>query len=93
MWEILHLTINKMSKYVNRLGREVSEAREKLARSGGGSSGDESDDSRGDDRPTEEMLERMEERLESAQGDQKNLFLIIFQVYYIYYIFNGLIFV
>lgn len=70
-----------MSKYVNRLGREVTEAREKLARSGGGSSGDESDDSRGDDRPTEEMLERMEERLESAQGDQKNLFLIIFQVY------------
>lgn len=79
VWEILHLTINKMSKYVNRLGREVTEAREKLARSGGGSSGDESDDSRGDDRPTEEMLERMEERLESAQGDQKNLFLIIFQ--------------
>uniref|UniRef100_A0A069DZJ7 Nuclear cap-binding protein subunit 1 n=1 Tax=Panstrongylus megistus TaxID=65343 RepID=A0A069DZJ7_9HEMI len=83
IWEILHLTINKMSKYVNRLSRELSEAREKLARSGAGSSsGDESDDSltgRGDDKPTEEMVERMEERLETAQGDQKNLFLIIFQ--------------
>lgn len=31
------------------------------------------------DAPTEEMIERMEERLESAQSDQKNLFLIIFQ--------------
>lgn len=30
--------------------------------------------------PTEEMVERMEERLEAAQADQKNLFLIIFQV-------------
>lgn len=73
-----------MSKYVSRLSRELSEAREKLARSGAGSSsGDESDDSltgRGDDKPTEEMVERMEERLETAQGDQKNLFLIIFQV-------------
>ncbi|BES94532.1 Nuclear cap Hypothetical protein protein subunit 1, 80kDa [Nesidiocoris tenuis] len=84
IWEILHLTINKMSKYVSRLTRELKEAREKLARSGGAnsSSGDESDDSMGgrrDDKPTEEMVERMEERLETAQGDQKNLFLIIFQ--------------
>ena len=35
-----------------------------------------------DDReiPTEEAIERMEERLETAQKEQKNLFLIIFQV-------------
>ena len=26
------------------------------------------------------MVERMEERLEAAQADQKNLFLIVFQV-------------
>jgi hypothetical protein len=32
------------------------------------------------------MVERMEERLEAAQSDQKNLFLIVFQVYY--YILN-----
>ena len=32
------------------------------------------------EQPTEEMVERMEERLEAAQADQKNLFLIIFQV-------------
>lgn len=30
--------------------------------------------------PTEEIVERMEEKLEAAQADQKNLFLIIFQV-------------
>lgn len=34
----------------------------------------------GGDKPTEEAVERMEEKLESAQSDQKNLFLIIFQV-------------
>ena len=30
--------------------------------------------------PTEDMIERMEERLETATSQQKNLFLIIFQV-------------
>jgi hypothetical protein len=33
-----------------------------------------------EDTPTEEMIERMEEKLQSAQSEQKNLFLIIFQV-------------
>ncbi|KAL1117702.1 hypothetical protein AAG570_004017 [Ranatra chinensis] len=86
IWEILHLTIRKMSKYVSRLGRELVEAREKLARYGasGGGEDDDSDDSGGgrkpnNDKPSEEMVERMEERLEAAQADQKNLFLIIFQ--------------
>ena len=37
----------------------------------------EPDDS---DLPSEEKIERMEERLETVQGEQKNLFLIIFQV-------------
>lgn len=32
--------------------------------------------------PSEEQIERMEERLEEAQSEQKNLFLIIFQVGY-----------
>jgi hypothetical protein len=34
----------------------------------------------GGEQPTEEMVERMDERLEAAQSDQKNLFLIVFQV-------------
>ncbi len=34
----------------------------------------------GGEKPTEEQVEKLEEKLESAQGDQKNLFLIIFQV-------------
>ena len=37
-------------------------------------------DGKDDETPTEEMIERMEERLESAQSEQKNLFLIVFQV-------------
>jgi hypothetical protein len=31
-------------------------------------------------KPTEEEVEKLEEKLEAAQADQKNLFLIIFQV-------------
>ena len=37
-------------------------------------------DIRDEDVPTEEMIERMEEKLETVQGEQKNLFLIVFQV-------------
>lgn len=36
--------------------------------------------------PTEEQIEELEEKLEAAQSDQKNLFLIIFQVFNIQYI-------
>ncbi len=32
------------------------------------------------EKPTEEQVEKLEEKLEAAQADQKNLFLIIFQV-------------
>lgn len=35
------------------------------------------------EKPTEEQVEKLEEKLEAAQGDQKNLFLIIFQVSFI----------
>jgi hypothetical protein len=38
------------------------------------------DDIRDEDIPSDEMIERMDERLEGAQSEQKNLFLIIFQV-------------
>ncbi|KAJ8977997.1 hypothetical protein NQ317_004542 [Molorchus minor] len=84
LWEILHLTIKKMNRHVIKLGAELGEAREKLARAE--SSDEESDDEDGKskkqedaEKPTEEMVERMEEKLEAAQADQKNLFLIIFQ--------------
>jgi len=33
-----------------------------------------------DDIPTEQDIEDLEEKLENAQSEQKNLFLIIFQV-------------
>ena len=38
---------------------------------GGGPSGE---------KPSEDHVEKLEEKLEAAQADQKNLFLIIFQV-------------
>lgn len=94
LWEILHLTIRKMSKHVSRLGRELAEARERLRHAE--SDSDESEDGDGEgnnnsskhavsgvgddhEKPSEDMVDRMEERLEAAQADQKNLFLIIFQ--------------
>lgn len=67
-----------MNKHVAKLQREVNDARERRT-------GNDSDDSSSDEeeqrpRPSEEEIERMEEKLEAAQADQKNLFLIIFQV-------------
>jgi len=90
LWEILHLTVRKMSKHVERLQKEQLEAREKLqAAESDSSDSDDAGDGNAEhrhrdridkgDRPTEEMVERMEERQEAAQADQKNLFLIIFQ--------------
>lgn len=83
IWEILHLTIRKMNKHVTKLSTELSEAREKLRRaeSRSGTSSDEEDTNKDKrERPSEDVVERMEEKLEAAQSDQKNLFLIIFQV-------------
>ncbi|XP_041980530.1 nuclear cap-binding protein subunit 1 [Aricia agestis] len=83
LWEILHLTIDKMNKHVTKLSKELQEAREALARADSSSS--DSEDETGtkkkkdQDKPTEEAVERMEERLELAHTDQKRLFLIVFQ--------------
>lgn len=83
LWEILHLTIKKMNKHVIKLGAELTDAREKLARVESSDSESDEDDSKkkqdDTEKPSEEMVERMEEKLEAAQADQKNLFLIIFQ--------------
>lgn len=72
-----------MNKHVTKLSTELSEAREKLRRaeSRSGTSSDEEDNNKDKrERPSEDVVERMEEKLEAAQSDQKNLFLIIFQV-------------
>lgn len=81
IWEILYLTINKMSKHVNRLTKELSEMREKIGHITNSSDSEEEEPQiKTEEKITEEMVEKMEEKLEAAQGDQKNLFLIIFQV-------------
>lgn len=70
-----------MSKHVIRLTKELADMREKVGHTNGSSdSEDEEPQIKSEEKVTEEMVERMEEKLESAQGDQKNLFLIIFQV-------------
>lgn len=88
LWEILHLTIKKMNKHVMKLSTELSEAKEKLARSAESSSSESEDENattprkrkiESGDKPTEEMVEKMEEKLEAAYVDQKRLFLIVFQ--------------
>nr|CAG4640733.1 EOG090X03JL [Eulimnadia texana] len=94
IWEILHVTIRKMSKHVSRLERELNDARDKLRAAPSDSSSDDDEEHNGasssrkrtdstgqkdTELPTEETVERMEEKLEAAQADQKNLFLIIFQ--------------
>jgi len=51
-------------------------------RSAGGRQG-----GRSGEKPSEDHVEKLEEKLEAAQADQKNLFLIIFQVNLIRYSF------
>lgn len=84
IWEILHLTIRKKNKHVTKLSTELTEAREKLrraeSRSGSSSEDEDNNKDRNKEKPSEDVVERMEEKLEAAQADQKNLFLIIFQV-------------
>lgn len=66
-----------------KLSQELSDAQEKLRRAesrSGSSSEDEESKEKNNERPSEDAVEHMEEKLEAAQADQKNLFLIIFQV-------------
>lgn len=93
-WEILHLTIRKMNKHVNKLSKEASDAR-KMINDESESDSEDSDMETGEnknrngerkrhsnksgEKPSEDQVEKLEERLEAAQADQKNLFLIIFQ--------------
>lgn len=79
------MTIRKMNKHVSRLQRELTEARDKMRRHDSDSESEDDRKRRREDhdekeKPTEEAVESMEEKLEAAQADQKNLFLIIFQV-------------
>ena len=78
-----------MNKHVSKLSKEATDARKMIEDSG--SDSDDSDDEKRNgssrhmrdksgDKPSEEQVEKLEEKLEAVQADQKNLFLIIFQV-------------
>jgi len=85
LWEILHLTIRKMSKKVQRLSTELKVATDKVRKAEMNSSESEMEEEGSPkqkemkDIPTEEQINQMEEQLETVQADQKNLFLIVFQ--------------
>uniref|UniRef100_A0A7N6AIM7 MIF4G domain-containing protein n=1 Tax=Anabas testudineus TaxID=64144 RepID=A0A7N6AIM7_ANATE len=64
IWEILHSTIRKMNKHVQKIQKELEEAKDKGILFEG---------------QLEEQIERLQEKVESAQSEQKNLFLVIFQ--------------
>uniref|UniRef100_A0A2D4JUE4 MIF4G-like type 2 domain-containing protein n=2 Tax=Micrurus TaxID=8634 RepID=A0A2D4JUE4_9SAUR len=77
IWEILHSTIRKMNKHVMMIQKELEEAKERLAKQH-----KRRDDVRSNERgnwPLEERIEHLQEKVESAQSEQKNLFLVIFQ--------------
>ncbi|KAK2168200.1 hypothetical protein LSH36_19g01045 [Paralvinella palmiformis] len=79
VWEIMHSTVKKMNKQVQKLQKEVDEARDRREAAHRRTRDGLDLDDEPEDVPTEEMIERMEDRLEAAQSEQKNLFLIIFQ--------------
>ncbi|RWS16426.1 nuclear cap-binding protein subunit 1-like protein [Dinothrombium tinctorium] len=74
VWELLHETILQQVKTVEKIEKELEEAKEPKPKSEDGKEAGADGDI-----PMEEMVEKLEEKLESAQSDQKNLFLIIFQ--------------
>uniref|UniRef100_A0A671UHW1 Nuclear cap binding protein subunit 1 n=1 Tax=Sparus aurata TaxID=8175 RepID=A0A671UHW1_SPAAU len=78
IWEILHSTIRKMDKHVQKIQQELEEAKDKLEKQHGD---DEDMDKASEDEEgqLEEQIERLQEKVESAQSEQKNLFLVIFQ--------------
>ncbi|CAB4063026.1 NCBP1 [Lepeophtheirus salmonis] len=82
VWEMLHLTIRKMNKHMIQENEdsqdEEMDGEERHKGKKRGSKKRRRNPEKGE-RPTEEQVEKLEEKLESAQADQKNLFLIIFQ--------------
>ena len=66
-----------MTKLVTQLQQDVEDMKDRKEEADNkASDGLEVDE----DVPSDEQIESMEEKLETAQSDQKNLFLIIFQV-------------
>ncbi|XP_075904157.1 nuclear cap-binding protein subunit 1 isoform X1 [Nelusetta ayraudi] len=83
-WEILHSTIRKMDKHVQKIQQELEGAKDKLEKQQHKKrdSGDDEDmdkASEDEEGQLEEQIERLQEKVESAQSEQKNLFLVIFQ--------------
>ena len=77
VWDILHACVRKMTKLVTQLQQDVEDMKDRKEEADNkASDGLEVDE----DVPSDEQIESMEEKLETAQSDQKNLFLIIFQV-------------
>ncbi|GCB60473.1 nuclear cap-binding protein subunit 1 [Scyliorhinus torazame] len=82
VWEILHSTIRKMNKHVQKVQRELEGTKDKLDKQHKRRDSDDDYDQNSDDDedgPLEEQIERLQEKVESAQSEQKNLFLVIFQ--------------
>ncbi|KAF6025461.1 NCBP1 [Bugula neritina] len=76
VWDTLHASIRKMNKQVNQLQLEVEEMKDKKEEAANKvNDGLDVDENV----PTEDDIEALEEKLDTAQSDQKNLFLIIFQ--------------
>uniref|UniRef100_A0AAQ5Z503 MIF4G domain-containing protein n=1 Tax=Amphiprion ocellaris TaxID=80972 RepID=A0AAQ5Z503_AMPOC len=80
IWEILHSTIRKMNKHVQKIQKELEEAKDKLEKQQHKRVSLFMDkNSEDEEGQLEEQIERLQEKVESAQSEQKNLFLVIFQ--------------
>ena len=79
-WEIMHSTIRKMNKHIFRLEGELAEILERAD-----VASEKKDDDEDENRafnlfaPNEDDIKKMREQVDAATGEQKKLFLIIFQ--------------
>nr|CAB3264226.1 nuclear cap-binding protein subunit 1-A-like [Phallusia mammillata] len=82
VWEIMHMTIRKMNKHVARLDASLVEMQERAIVDDKKMDDDEESDMRRSYSvfaPNEEDIQKMKEQVDTASGEQKKLFLIIFQ--------------
>ena len=78
-WEIMHSTIRKMNKHINRLEMDLNEMLERASVANEKDEEDSSSQAFNLFAPNEEDIQKMREQVDSANGEQKKLFLIIFQ--------------
>ena len=80
-WEIMHSTIRKMNKHLSRLETDLADMIERVSFANQKNDDDQDDSTKAFNlfAPNEDDIKKMRDQVDTASGEQKKLFLIIFQ--------------